>query len=368
MATAARSEHTNPGRWRRGGASDARGEEPAQEGHPQGQAARRAAHGAQSGNVPGGAHQRRERMERPGRPRGEEGARVSGPGEARCGEDGSGRLRGSGRSVRQGLRAGPQSDVQGPAHAGADQVPRQADRRAADRGGGRGGGGELLVVRPAPGGPRPRGREGDPRRGVRLQRGPSRGRRAQAPRRRRVGEGRGRVRQGAGDGPPPRGRAARQGHRAQAEGRQGGRSRVLPEGGRRRPAQRRRARSAPPSRQSLAASRQGGARGRTTGYQGGFAAVFPMAGSAQTGYNNGSFPEENEWLKQPVPSSSPSPSKTRCAKRISTTRCPSSSGAPCPTCATGSSPSIAGSSTRCSTRGCCTTSATARPPEPWAKC
>src|SRR6267378_2540183 len=367
MATAARPEHTSPCS-KRGGASDARGEEPAQEGHPQGQAASRAAQGVQSGRDAGGTDERRQRMERPGRPRREEGARARGPGEARRGENGGRRLRGAGRSVCQGLRAGPESHVQGPAHAGADQVPRQADRRDADRGRGGGGGGELLVVRPAPGGARPRGREGDPGRGVRLQRRPSRGRRAQAPRRRRVGEGGRRVRQGPGDGPPPRGRAARQGHRAQAEGRQGGRSRVVPEGGRRRPTQRRGPRSAPPSRQPLAVFRQARAGGRTTGHQGGFATVFPMAGSAQTGYNSGSFPEENEWLKQPVPSSSPSPSKTRCAKRISTTRCPSSSGAPCPTCATGSSPSIAGSSTRCSTRGCCTTSATARPPEPWAKC
>ena len=57
-------------------------------------------------------------------------------------------------------------------------------------------------------------------------------------------------------------------------------------------------------------------------------------------------------------SSSPSTSKTRCAARISTTRCPSSSGARCPTCATASSPCTAASSTRCTTWATTTTAPT----------
>src|SRR5438477_8086714 len=55
----------------------------------------------------------------------------------------------------------------------------------------------------------------------------------------------------------------------------------------------------------------------------------------KTGFQKGAI----AWLKQPLLRSYRSPSKTRCGRRISTTPCPSSSGAPCPTCATGSSPS-----------------------------
>ena len=48
--------------------------------------------------------------------------------------------------------------------------------------------------------------------------------------------------------------------------------------------------------------------------------------------------------------------------RISTTRCPSSSVARSPTCVTASSRCTAASSTRCRTRGCCTTGSTASAP------
>ena len=39
-----------------------------------------------------------------------------------------------------------------------------------------------------------------------------------------------------------------------------------------------------------------------------------MAAALWNRYNNASFPEARQWQKQPVPSSFPSPSKTRCGR------------------------------------------------------
>ena len=70
------------------------------------------------------------------------------------------------------------------------------------------------------------------------------------------------------------------------------------------------------------------------------------------------------------PISSPSTLKTRCAGRISTTPCRSSSGARCPTSATASSPSIAAFSTPCTRWACSRTRSTPSAPRssarPWA--